>query len=81
MYTIYDELELEQLLDEQLQLLLDEQEHEQEELDEEQEYFTIKMFGLIPLRFENALNMLSIESYSSAAERRPVPSSASCFTS
>ena len=81
MYTIYDELELEQLLDEELQLQLDEQEHEQEELDEEQEYFTIKMFGLIPSRFENALNMLSIESYSSAAESSPVPSSTSCFTS
>lgn len=81
MYTIYDELELEQLHDEELQLLLDEQEHEQEELDDEQEYLTINMFGLMLSRFENALNMLSIESYSSVAESLPVPSSASCFTS
>ena len=80
MYTIYDELELEQLLDEQLLQLHDEQEQEQEELEDEQEYLTIKMFGLMLSRFENALNMLSIESYSSVVESPPVPSSTSCFT-
>jgi hypothetical protein len=79
MYTIYDELELEQLLELDDEQLHEEHEQEHDELDEEHEYLTIKIFGLIPSRFENALNMLSIESFSSVVKSLPEPSSSKNF--